>query len=128
MPPCDQPDCPARCGSDVAFGSLRCRLSELVTAVDTTAELAPMRGDLDRHLGKARSLFDKAEARCQVAKRGPAKRNLRLVRRRLGKVGKTLRRSLSQRAISSAVTDPIARSAAAIAADVRILSSGLGCR
>jgi hypothetical protein len=87
-----------------------------------------MRADLDRHLGKARSLFDKAEERCESAKRGPAKRSLRGVRRRLGRVGKALRKSLVRRTISSAVTDPITRSAAALATDVRTLSTSLGCR
>jgi hypothetical protein len=87
-----------------------------------------MRSDLDRHLGKAKGLLDKAEARCESAKRGPAKRSLRLVRRRLAKIGKALERSLARRTISSAVTAPIARSAAALATDVRALSSTLGCR
>jgi hypothetical protein len=87
-----------------------------------------MRLELDRHLGKAKSLFDKAETRCESAKRGPAKRSLRLVRRRLGKVGKTLQRGVTHRAIAPGVSDSIARRTAALAADVRTLSSVLGCR
>jgi len=87
-----------------------------------------VRAELDRHLGKARTLLDKAEVRCDGAKRGPAKRSLRQMRRRLARIGRTLQRGLVRRTVSSAVTDPIARRAAALAADVRILSAGLGCR
>jgi hypothetical protein len=116
------------CGNEVAFAPLRCRLGELTATIDTTTELAAMRADLDRHLVKARTSFDEAEDRCESAKRGPAKRSLRGVRRRLGRVGKTLRKSLARRTISSGVTDPIARSTAALAADVRTLSTSLGCR
>jgi hypothetical protein len=87
-----------------------------------------MRPGLDRHLGRAQTLFDEAEDRCARAKRGPAKRSLRLVRRRLGRVGKALQRRLARRTVASTVTAPIARRAVALAADVRVLSTTLGCR
>jgi hypothetical protein len=94
--------------------------------VDGTPELQPMLPKLDRHLGKAIVLFGKAEARCQAAKRGGAKRGLRDTRRRLFKLGKALNAKSAPR-ISSSVTEPIVRRTTALAADVRTLSGTIAC-
>ena len=87
-----------------------------------------MRPHLDRRLGKARRHFDKAEARCGLTKRGPAKRSLQQVRRRLVKVGKMLQPKSARAAIPAGIADPIARSATALGVDVRALASALACR
>ncbi len=128
QPPCVGVDCPdAGCGTQVAFAPLRCRLAGLTATIDDTTELAPMRAHLDRHLGRARTLLDKAEARCGLAKRAPAKRGLRGVRRRLGKVGRMLQMKLVRRTVPTTVTDPLVRRTSALAGDVRTLSAGLVC-
>ena len=86
-----------------------------------------MRSHLDRHLGKARLHFDKAEARCGLAKSGPAKRSLRNVRRRLVKIGKMLRPKSTRVAVPPGIADPIANTAAALGFDVRALAAALAC-
>jgi hypothetical protein len=87
-----------------------------------------MREKLDRHLAKARRMFDRADQRCQLAKRGPAKRNLRLVRKRLKMVGKALVGKPVRRTVPTDVTDPIARTAATLGIDVRTLATSILCR
>jgi hypothetical protein len=126
---CAGSGCPSSgCGDEVAFAPLRCRLVGLTTTIDHAAELAVMRSHLDRHLGKARLHFDRAEARCGLAKRGPAKRSLRNVRRRLVKIGKMLQPKSVRNAVPPNVADPIAGTAAALGIDVRALAAALACR
>jgi len=83
---------------------------------------------MERHLAKAMALFDKAQSRCQLAKRGPAKRSLRLVRKRLVKVGKALRSKLARKTLPPTVTDPIGHEASALGLDVRALATTISCR
>jgi hypothetical protein len=103
-------------------------LNGLATEVDDTPALAPMRDHMERHLAKAMALFDKAQSRCQLAKRRPAKRSLRLVRQRLVKVGKALRSKLARKTLPPTVTDPIGREASALGLDVRALATTISCR
>ena len=116
------------CGIEVAFTPLRCRLTGLVTTIGDTPDLNPMRAKLAKHLAKAQRLFDKAEARCQVAKRKPAKRSLRMARRRLVKVGKMLLAKPARRTVPPGVTDPIARTATTLGTDLRTLASAIACK
>jgi hypothetical protein len=111
----------------VAFEPLRCRLVHLTTTVDAAPELAAMRAKLDKHLGKARGLLDKADARCRLAKKGPAKKSLRMTKKRLAMLGKVLHAKPS-RSVPAGVTEPIMRSASSLGADVLRLSSTLVCR
>jgi hypothetical protein len=116
------------CGREVAFAPLRCRLDDLTTTIDGASALASMRARLDKHLLKARRMLDKAEARCRVAKRGPAKRSLRTVRKRLKLVGRVLVAKPVRRTAPPDVTDPIARTAAGLGTDVRALATSIDCR
>jgi hypothetical protein len=94
--------------------------------VDDAPALAAVRAKLDRHLGKARGLFDKADARCRRAKKGPAKRGLRMAKKRLGMLGKALN-AKSARSLPVGVTEPIMRDASTLGADVLTLSRKLAC-
>jgi len=94
--------------------------------VDATPALAVMRPTLDRHLGKARGLFDKADARCHLAKKGPAKKSLRMTKKRLRMVGKALH-GKPARSLPAGVTDPIMRRATALGVDVLTLSNTIVC-
>jgi hypothetical protein len=87
-----------------------------------------MRDHMERHLAKAMVLFDKAESRCRLAKRGPAKRSLRLVRQRLVKVGKALRSKLARKTLPPTVTDPIRTETSTLGLDVRALATTISCR
>ena len=86
-----------------------------------------MRPTLDRHLGKARGLFDKADARCRLAKKGRAKKSLRMTKKRLAMLAKTLH-GKPARSLPTGVTDPIMRRATALGADVLTLSRTIVCR
>jgi hypothetical protein len=90
--------------------------------------MAAVRGPIDRHLGKARVLVGKAETHCAEAKRGPARKCLRMLRRRLRMLGKALRARAVRKAVSPALVDPIGRAAATLANDVRTFTSDLTCR
>ena len=111
----------------VAFLPLRCRFTVLGATIDAEAALAPMRPPLDRQFGKARTLFERAESRCEAAKHGLARRSLRLSRRRLRMVNKTLRTMLARHTASAGVIDPIARTSATLGADIGALASRLAC-
>jgi len=87
-----------------------------------------MRDHMERHLAKAMVLFDKAASRCQLAKRGPAKRSLRLVRQRLVKVGKALRSKLARKTLPPTVTDPIRTETSTLGLDVRALATTISYR
>ena len=115
------------CSREVAFVPLRCRLVDLTTTIGVAPELTPMRPKLGKHLAKARRLLDKAEARCQLTKRGPAKRSLRMVRKQLKVVGKALLGKPVRRTVPPAVTDPLARTTAALGTDVRTLATSMVC-
>jgi len=106
----------------VEFASLRCRLGALTTRIGGVGELDPMRVRLDRNLGKARHLLDVAGASCDVAKRGPAKRRLRMMRRRLVRVAKTLRKGGAP-----TITAPIVQTTQALATDTRAFAAVLSC-
>jgi hypothetical protein len=93
-----------------------------------TPELAAVSEHLDRHLVRAHFLFARAETRCEAARAGAARRGLRLVRRRLGRVGHMLERKAVRGTVSALMTDPIAHEAAALALDVRTLAATLVCR
>jgi len=114
------------CGADVAFEPLRCRLVELAAAVDDAPELAAVRAKLDRHVGKARGLFEKADARCRLAKKAPAKRSLRMTKKRLAMLRKALH-AKPARSLPAGVTEPIMRDASTLGADVSTLSHTLAC-
>jgi hypothetical protein len=86
-----------------------------------------MRAKLDRHLGKARSLFEKADARCRLTKKGPAKKNLRMTKKRLAMLAKALH-GKPARSLPAGVTEPITRRATALGADVLTLSRTIVCR
>src|SRR5262249_14169369 len=120
LPACTGTDCPDEgCGTQVAFAPLRCRLDALTGTVHDTSALAPMRDHLTRQLVKTRLLFDRAEVRCSAARRAPAARKLRGVRRRLMRLGKQLQSKLVRRTVPASVTAPIAARASALGADVR---------
>jgi hypothetical protein len=91
-------------------------------------ELAAVRGPFDRHLAKAHALTQKAAARCELAKRGPARKGLRLLRRRLRMLGKAIRSQAQGRAVPPVVIEALAADAAALADDVRALAARLSCR
>jgi hypothetical protein len=86
-----------------------------------------MRSSIDQRLAVARTKLDTAQARCQVAARGPAARSLRGMRRRLRRVGKLLDALQTHRSIPPAVTTPIRGDALSLAADARSLALGLVC-
>jgi hypothetical protein len=90
--------------------------------IDAASELASMRQRLDRHLGKARTALDGAGTACGLEKRGPAKRRLRAVRKRLRRLAKTLRHG-----DPPAVTVPLVERAQALAAEARALGISLTC-
>jgi hypothetical protein len=50
-----------------------------------------MRGRIDKHLVRAGRLLGRSDDRCAAAKRGPARRSLRLVGRHLGRVKRMLK-------------------------------------
>jgi hypothetical protein len=95
--------------------------------VDAAPALAGMRPKLDRHLGKARALFDRADARCRLAKKGPAKKSLRMTKKRLAMLAKALH-GKSGRSLPAGVSEPIMLRATALGADVRTLSRTIVCR
>ena len=95
--------------------------------MDAAPALAAMRPKLDRHLGKARALFDRADAHCRLAKKGPAKKGLRMTRKRLAMLRKALH-GKPARSFPADVTEPIMRSATALGADVLTLSHTIVCR
>jgi hypothetical protein len=106
---------------------IACGLEALDASADAVPALSPLRASFDRHLTKARALAHKADARCAQAKRGPARKGLRLLRQRLGMVGKSLRTRPVRTAVPSEVLDPLLRAAAALADDVRRLATSLAC-
>jgi hypothetical protein len=106
---------------------LRCRLTSLSSAVDGEAALAAMRDGLDRHLRKGETFLDQAESRCGAGRKGPARRSLRMMRRRLARIGKAMHAKPVRRTIAPAVTDPIMRAAAGLASDARTFAGRLTC-
>jgi len=81
-----------------------------------------MRPQLDKHLGKARTALDGAGASCELAKRGPAKRRLRAMRKRLRRTAETLRH-----VDPPAVTEPLVVRSQALAADAKAFAASLTC-
>ena len=127
VPSCAGADCPETCPPGIAFTSLRCRLTSLATSVDGTSELAQMRAALDRHLRKAHALFDHAESRCGAGRAKPARRNLRMSRKRVVMIATAMHAKLVRRRISPDVSTPIVRASAALASDMRTLATHLLC-
>jgi len=117
----------AGCGISIDFAALRCRLGTLADTVDRTDALSSMRPAIDRHLARARVRLDAADARCAAAKRAPARRVLRQVRKRLVAVGRVLRSSAARRTLPRAATEPIMSAATTLATDTRTLAQHLAC-
>jgi hypothetical protein len=86
-----------------------------------------MRPPLDRHLSRARTLLDGADDRCRVAKRGPAKHGLRMMRKRLTNVGRLLGSTHTRQSVPDDVTRRLRDEVLLLATDTRTLGRSLTC-
>jgi hypothetical protein len=129
LPACVGAECPEpECDPALSFDTIACRLADLDAALDATPDMAAVRAPVDRHLGKARALVGKAESRCTLEKRGPARKSLRMARQRLRLLGKALHARPVRKTVPAALVEPIDRAATALAADLRTFTTGLSCR
>jgi hypothetical protein len=83
-----------------------------------------MRVRIDKHLVRAGKLLGRSDDRCTAAKRGPARRSLRLVGRHLGRVRHVLKVAHEARAETIA---SLSGDAISLRADTLELVHGLVC-
>lgn len=100
----------------------------LDTAIGEALDLAAMRPPLARQVSKAQTFLDRAEERCAAVKRGPAKRNLRKVSRRVSNVRRILRSRHARRTVPAELIAPLVGAAEDFVGDTRMLGTRLDCR
>ena len=125
LPSCSGSDCP--CIAEATFDSIRCRLDVLRDAVPEMSDLGADRERVGRLLRRGQRLLGRAEARCQDARRGPSRRKLRGIVRRLRTVLHVVRVRYSRRVPPPREVELFTGTTTRLLDDTHTLVGGLEC-